>query len=368
MTLGIEPDQRRVSPVRPLLAGDLVGGRRVAGFAWAGPPPGLSMSTHLDDRLLFDGDEHLPMPPDRPVPQTADAAEPAAPVPPDDLHADRVHSAASVGTTIPMRADALLDLPGASWQPVIRPLFAAVHATGHRLWLAGGAVRDVVAGTPLRDVQDLDLSGTVPPGRFTDITYQTLRAMRMSEFRTPINPSSLVCAVVGPKPTTRLFEYRGLSRGGFHFPVVGSRLMDDAQHRDFAFNALLYDIFNHEIFDPSGTGLTDLRCEKRRFTPLRVSIDPEVCATVIARAAKLALRWYDSGSQGQLSLDLEPFQVWISTLPADLFQALTRAQWNGLRSRYKRTVKASQQHQHQFAVSLPEPGRGLIERLIGGVR
>lgn len=365
--LGIEPGRRRVSPVRPLLAGDLFAGRRVAGFTWVGPR-GVAESTHLDDRLLFDGEEHLSTPPDRPVPQTADAAVPAAPVPPDDLPADRVLAAASVEASIPLRFDALLDLPGAPWQAVIRPLFAAVHATGHRVWLAGGAVRDVVAGAPLRDIQDLDLSGTVAPGRFTDITYQTLRATRMSEFRTTVNPSSLVCAVTGLKPSSRLFEYRGLSRGGFYFPVVGSRLADDSRHRDFAFNALLYDIQYHELLDPSGTGLADLLGEKRRFTPLRAVTDPQACATVVVRAAKFALRWCDGQSEDQPPLDLELLRSWISTLPADLCQRLTRAQWNGLRSRYQRTVDASPQRQHEFAASLPEPGRGLIETFIGGAR
>jgi poly(A) polymerase len=212
MTLGIEPGHQLNSPVRPLLAGDLIAGHRVAGFAWSGPA-GDAASTHLDDRLLLDGDEQLMAPPDRPVPQTADGAEPVAVMPPGDLPAHCVHQAGSLDATIPTRAGALRDLPGAPWQPLIRPLVGAVRAAGHRLWLSGGAARDLVAGAPLREVNDLDLAGTLPPGRFTDITRQMLRALGMSEFRTTVCPSSLVCSVLQPRSTSRLIEYRGLSKG-----------------------------------------------------------------------------------------------------------------------------------------------------------
>lgn len=357
--LGTEPGRQRSSPVRPLLAGDLVAGRRVAGFAWTGPGGDVT-STHLDDRLLLDGDEHLRVPPDRPVPQTAEGAEPMAIMPPEDLPADRVHAAGSIDATIPMRADALLDLLGAPWQPLARPLLAAVHATGHRAWLAGGAARDIVAAVPLREVNDLDLAGTVSPGRFTDLTYQTLRALQMSEFRTTITPESLVCAVVPPRSKTRLIEYRGLTQGGFLFPAVGSRLTEDARYRDFSFNALLYDVLDHVVLDASGTGIDDLLGETRRFNPQNVSKDPLKQAMIVLRAAKFALRWCDGAA-----LDLTPLHTWIATFPPEFCQTLTRAQWNGLTSAYRRAVDAPRQRQREFAATLPEPGRELIETLIG---
>jgi poly(A) polymerase len=367
MTLGIEPVHQLNSPIRPLLAGDLIAGRRVAGFAWSGPA-GDAPSTHLDDRLLLDGDEQLVAPPDRPVPQTADGAEPVAVMPPGDLSAHCVHQAESLDVTVPMRADALLDLPGAPWRPLIRPLLGAVRAGGHQLWLSGGAARDLVAGAPLREVNDLDLAGTVPPGRYTDITCQMLRALGMSEFRTTISPSTLVCSVIQPRSGIRIIEYRGLSQGGFRFPVVGSRLAEDAQYRDFAFNALLYDVLEHQVIDASGTGLDDLLGERRRFTPQNVSKDPYVQAEIVLRAAKFVLRWCDGPALDLASLDLEPLRRWIATLPPTLCRTLTHTQWNGLRSKYGGTVRASRQHQQEFAATLPEPGRELIEALIRGAR
>jgi poly(A) polymerase len=355
-------DRHRVSPLRPLVVGDLLAGRKVAGFAWNVPAGGRE-STHLDDRLLLDGDEQRQSPPNRPVPQTAEGAEQAGAMPPTDLPPERMHEARSIDAGIPLRADLLLDLPGAAWQPLARPLVAAVHATGHRVWLAGGAARDVIAGVPFHEVNDLDLAGTVGPGRFTDITYQTLRALRMSEFRTTVTPNSLVCAVVSPWSRTRLIEYRGLSRGGFNFPAVGSSLVEDAGHRDFSFNALLYDVLDHVILDASGTGIRDLLADERRFSPLNLSSDPLTRAMILIRAVKFVMRW-----RGTVPLDLAPLHSWIAILPADFCRQLTRADWSGLTSAYRRATQATSDVQREFAAALPEPGRELVETLIGRIR
>jgi hypothetical protein len=190
----------------------------------------------------------------------------------------------------------------------------------------------------------------------------------MSEFRTTISPSSLVCSVFRPKSMIWLVEYRGLSKGGFRFPVVGSRLAEDAQYRDFTFNALMYDVLDHVVIDASGTGLVDLRGEKRRFRPQNVSDDPFTRAEVILRATKFVLRWCVGESLDLTSVDLDPLKTWIARLPSALCRMLTPAQWNGLTSKYQRTIQASLEHQREFAATLPEPGRELIETLIGGAR
>lgn len=350
----------RVSPVRPLAVGDLLAGRRVEGFAWQGPG---GESTHQDDRLLLDGDEALTSPPDRPVPQTAEGAEQTGIMPPADLPSERVVAAGAIDPAIPPRADLLLNLPGVAWQPLARPLIAAVHATGHRLWLAGGAARDLVAGVPLHEVNDLDLTGTVGPGRFTDIMYQTQRALGMTEFRRTITPNSLVCALVPPRSNERLIEYRGLYRGGFRFPAVGSGITEDSAMRDFSFNALLYDVLDHLVLDGCGTGVRDLRDAKRRFAPLNPSDDPLTRAFIVVRAMKFALRWREN-----IPLDLTPLHDWVAGLPTDLCQRLSRGDWNGLTSAYRRMTEASKELQQEFASTLPEPGRELIETLIGRIR
>jgi hypothetical protein len=356
----------RFSPVRPLLAGDIFADDEVAGFAWQADD-GEGPSTHLDDKLLVDGDQHLANPPNRVVPQTSEGAVERAPMPPDDLRdldGNRVRNAASVDPTLPLRVEALLDLPAAPWQPVARTLFASVHATGHRIWLAGGVVRDAVLGLAERRVNDLDLSGTIPPGRFSDIAYQSLRATRMSEFRTTVTPGTLVCAVTYPgTEKDRLIEYRGLAVGGFQFPAVGSTLIEDVRHRDFRFNSMFYDVLEHELFDPTGGGINDLLGDTRRFFPLKETDDAGALGEIVIRALKFALRW-----AGSVELDLAELNAWLSRHGPDLHGKLTPTQWARLERCYAKSIDADTADQREFAKKLVQPGCELLEKLIGGAR
>lgn len=352
----------RCSPVRPLLAGDVLGDDVVAGFAWRSRGD-EEPSTHLDDKLLLAGDENLEAPPERLVPQTSEGAVACAAMPPADLGDGDVRNAASVDPTVPHRVDALLDLPGAAWQPVARLLFASVHATGHRTWLSGGVVRDVVSGVSERRINDLDLSGTVPAGRFSDILYQSLRASRMAEFPTTVTPGSLVCAVMPPGSRTRLIEYRGLSATGFRFPAVGSSLVQDVRTRDFTFNALFYDVLDHKIFDPTGRGIDDLRAAERKFVVLKETCESFARAEVIVRALKFAMRWRESRPP-----DIDGLNSWLCAGDPDLCGALTRKQWRSLGEQYRKSVSAAKEDQRTFAERLAAPGRQLLETLIGGAR
>jgi poly(A) polymerase len=351
--------QSRASSVRPLLVGDEVHGRPIRGFAWKAPDPGRR-SDHTDDRLLLDGDESLPAPPDRRVPQSSEGAAAIAPMPPSDLsRPGQVIGAADLDPVLSGRIDALLDLHSAGWQPLIRPLVAAVHATGHRLWLAGGAVRDAVCNLPPEQTNDLDMSGTVQAGRFVDITYQVLRATGKTEYPIFVCPDDLVCSVKLTDDRT-IIEYRGLSVGGFQFPAVGSSLAEDARHRDFSFNSLVYDVMDHEIFDPSGHGLPDLLGDVRRFHPLKETDDPVQLAFVVLRAMKFALRW-----SGAADLDFEPLHRWLASLPGDLWASLGADDWAYLRQE-RANIDATAMRQRDFAAGLPEPGRQLLLTLLGG--
>jgi hypothetical protein len=284
-------------------------------------------------------------------------------MPPADLGDGAVRSGASVDATVPHRVDALLDLPGALWQPVARLLFASVHATGHRVWLSGGVVRDVVSGVKERRINDLDLSGTVPAGRFTDILYQSLRASRMSEFRTTVTPGSLVCAVTPPGTDNRLIEYRGLAATGFQFPAVGSSLSEDVRQRDFTFNALFYDILDHKLFDPSGSGVADLIADERKFVPLAETDDPCAQAEIVIRAMKFALRWAEAPKP-----NLKGLNSWLNRLDPDMCRGFTASQWRRLSHAYQSVVKAAKAEQLAFAARLEQPGRELLETLIGAVK
>ncbi|GAB2843704.1 nucleotidyltransferase family protein [Lentzea nigeriaca] len=352
----------RFSPVRPLLAGDVINGDKVAGFAWSSRG-GDVPSTHLDDKLVLVGEEGLDSPPERGVPQSCDGAEACALMPPDDLSADQVRSAAALEPTLPHRVEALLDLPGAAWQPVARVLFASVHATGHRLWLAGGVVRDLVSGVPERQINDLDLSGTVPAGRFSDILYQSRRMTRMSEFRQTVTPGSLVCAVTAPGSKERLIEYRGLSVTGFRFPAVGSSLVEDVRTRDFTFNALFYDLGNHDVLDPCGSGVDDLLADERKFVALKATGDAFAQAEVLVRALKFAMRWKDLPAP-----DVSGLNSWLSRVSPHLCQVLTSKQWRKLTDMYRTNVSLEADEHRRFTERLVQPGRDLLMTLIGGAK
>jgi poly(A) polymerase len=350
--------QSPASSVRPLLAGDELDGQLIRGFAWTPPPVEGQRSNHHDDKLLLEGDELLPEPPNRAVPTSSDGAVPKAPVPPADLGPERVLPAAEVDPDLATRVDALLNLPTAQWQPLIRPLLAAVHATGHRLWLSGGAVRDSVSNVPVDEINDLDMAGTAPPGRFMDMMYQAMRASGKTEHVLKVSKDSLICSVTGAG-NTRFIEYRGLSLGGFSFPAVGSRLAEDARHRDFSFNALIYDALDHILFDPTGHGLADLLRKLRTFRPIKESDSPYELATVVVRAMKFALRW-----PGRVDLDL--FHRWLHSLPADIWRSLTEDELSMLRDQ-RRRLKYPRGKQREFAATVPEPGRELLMSLLGRV-
>ena len=143
--------------------------------------------------------------------------------------------------------------------------------------------------------------------------------------------------------------------------VVGL-LAEDAEHRDFTFNALFYDVVEHALFDPSRRGLADLLGSERRFQPLNTTDDPFQLAQIIARTMKFALRWEEGHK-----LDLEPVHAWIRDLPPGLPSALTSMNWDSL-GRMVREIPASAQRKREFAAQLAPVGRAVLEPLLGGDR
>jgi len=203
-------------------------------------------------------------------------------------------------------------------------------------------------------VHDVDLTGTVPPGRFTELSRQVLRASGQNECRTTVTAHSLVCAIVPPRSRERAFEYRGLSRTGFRYPVVGSSIAEDAHQRDFSINALLYDMVERRVLDGSGLGLGDLRSGPL-IRPLRRSHDPLTVAELVIRALKFLRRW-------ELA-DLNPELVtWLSSVPDGFWDHLTDAEWAGLATHYRKAVGTEADYRSAL---LPGPVRCLVENLIG---
>jgi poly(A) polymerase len=341
----------------PVLAGDLVGGREVAGFGYAvGPEP----VTATNDRLLLDGDQSLTGLPDRVAPTSAVGAVMCGLLPPARLNTAQVLRADAVEPELPARAEALLERPGAPWSDLAGPLITRLRSVGHEVWLSGGAARDLCAGAELDEVNDLDLSGTAPPGRFTELTREVLRLTGLGECEQGVSPERLVCWVRTPATHDRLVEYRSLALEGFRFPGTGSDMIVDAEMRDFTLNALYYDPDRHLVVDPTGRGLRDLTGPQRRLVPPTPTASPRQLAETIIRALKFLLRWADMAGTD----DPETLR-WVKNLPTDLGSQLSRGDWRALARMHQQYAGgASAEVQRKVLSPLGPVATGLIDELL----
>ncbi|MFD6549047.1 hypothetical protein [Streptomyces sp. NPDC058398] len=203
-----------------------------------------------------------------------------------------MHQAKTLDGALPDVVSEELALPGSAWGVVAGPLISAVHEARHLLWLTGGFARDVIAGCAA-EVNDLDLTGTAPPGRFTELARKVRRRSGL-EFRTKVSPHSLVCSAQPPLGDERLYEYRTLNSAKFGFQACGSDLEVDAGCRDFTVNSLYYDPVEDVVIDPTGQGLADLRARPRRLASLKATENPLDQARIVLRAVKFAVRWEET--------------------------------------------------------------------------
>ncbi|MGW4464749.1 hypothetical protein [Micromonospora sp. NPDC004704] len=344
----------------PLVAGDLVDGRTVAGFAYAptGEPP-----SRRNDRLLFTGDEHLGAAPDVVVPLTAEQADRRGIPPVDRLpHEHRSPAKPSYGG-LPAKVEKLLRRADAPWRELALPLFDTLRRAEHDVWISGGAIRDLLLGKDPDEVKDLDLAGTVPAGRYFELTYLELRALGGSEADMRLSPDTLVVWTepADPELAKRAhIEYRGLGLSGFAVPGTGSDLSADAAQRDFTVNALHYDRGREMVLDPAGTGISDLTAAQPRLICCRVSDNPRKTAAVIIRAIKFVVRWEGEGR----AVDLSRLAAWSSALPPGLWSQLDATTWHAIRQdRNEYLPGVEPQRQLEVAARLGPHAIDLIARL-----
>lgn len=305
----LHPSRR---PGDPTIVGDDVAGQTLSGIAFEPS----SAPTSANDRMLFDGDRkttRVPPASSACLPSSLPAAQLRAPMPPADLKSACQSSATALDPALPKSFRDFLERPG-SWQTLGKEVVKAVRAEGHKIWLAGGATRDLVALTPVAGVNDLDLCGTAPPGQYADIVTAVLVRLGLG-WEVSINPRSLVCSVVLPGPEEeRALEYRSLKLGGFLLEGTSSSMTMDAEARDFRFNAVFYDFDDEMLIDPFGLGLADIRtvpsggAAVRRFVPAM----PEPPSwrkggEIVLRAIKFFHRW-----RSTYSLDVADFTKWVN--------------------------------------------------------
>jgi poly(A) polymerase len=133
---------------------------------------------------------------------------------------------------------------------------AIIAAGGHRVWFVGGAVRNLLMGRPLSDV---DLT--------TDATPDQVMALARAA-RHKVIPLGLAHGTVSVLAKGHPYEVTTLRRDvatdGRHATVAFARTIDeDAARRDFTMNAL-YATPEGQVLDPVN-GLPDLQARIVRF-------------------------------------------------------------------------------------------------------
>ncbi|WP_222723504.1 hypothetical protein, partial [Streptomyces sp. adm13(2018)] len=307
----------------PIMTGDLVDGRRVLGFGHRSPPPrtqdGGDAAVRHGDRLLLDGDERASGPPERSIdPADHPTLERAGRPPARQLDDRHVRSASDLGPGLVAALDGLLYGPEAPGY--LGALVDRLVSDGHDVWLAGGALRDLVAGGDPEAVRDLDATGTAPAGAFLRAVDEVLVLDGDSAELPPLfSPRSLVCSVLTVHRDRRALDYRGLGLIGMPYPATGTDLSEDARQRDLTVNTLLYDPVRRLLLDPLGRALADLGHEPGRsegllrLDPPGRPTEPVTCAELLLRAAKFLIRW-----ETRPGLDPTALRAWAVELPADL--------------------------------------------------
>jgi len=142
-------------------------------------------------------------------------------------------------------------------------IMKAVRSGGYDIWVAGGAVRDLLRG---ESPKDSDLAGTVPIGVFSEIVGRIIGQLGLA---LGSNSDGSVWHIFDPydfrKQKFRILEYAPLKLSFGYVHEEECRweydhdLTKDAVWRDLTINCLFYDVFNDLIFDPTGDGWNDLQ-------------------------------------------------------------------------------------------------------------
>ena len=172
--------------------------------------------------------------------------------------------------------------------PVLK-IIDRLEKNGHRAYLVGGCVRDLLRGVV---PQDWDVATTALPSLVQEIFPRTLPT------GIAYGTVTVICGDDEVEVTT--LRRDGIYRNGRHPSRVffGEDIGQDLRRRDFTINAMAYDPRQDELIDPTG-GLEDLQAGI-----LRAVGDPRVRFREDALRMLRAIRFV-----GQLGLEIEP-ETW----------------------------------------------------------
>ncbi len=129
--------------------------------------------------------------------------------------------------------------------PFLDRLAAQFRAAGHRLYVVGGAVRDVLAGHP---AGEMDLATDAPPEEIKRVAGRA-------------RPTSLYAVgekfgTIGVIAADRIYEITTFRTGADDAPpsappaAIPADLYVDLAHRDFTINAMAIAVTEHGFYDP----------------------------------------------------------------------------------------------------------------------
>lgn len=188
------------------------------------------------------------------------------------------------------------ELPGlAEVSDAVSGVAAAFAAAGHRLYLVGGVVRDLVVGDDIAPA-DIDLTTDADPKTIRELVVPHATALwtqgeRFGTIGATVNGRDLEIT------THRSEVYDERTRK----PVVafGDSLDEDLSRRDFTINAMAVDVATDALIDPYG-GLDDLKHRVLR-TPLSPTVSFTDDPLRMMRAARFLPRFHLTVDEGVLA-------------------------------------------------------------------
>ena len=158
----------------------------------------------------------------------------------------------SVWAVIPARLQPILD--------EVAPVGAAFSSAGHRLYLVGGIVRDLLMGRELPPTADMDLT--------TDARPEAIKAI-LAPLASAIWTQGERFGTIGARVGDRDYEIT-THRAESYLPdsrkpevAFGDDILVDLSRRDFTVNAMALSVPDHQLIDPFD-GAVDLAAARLR--------------------------------------------------------------------------------------------------------